>query len=83
MAKSVEFRILAGVDGSAHSRAALATLVEAPWPDAARVRVVVAKQTRRPHHRSILLSALDRTADDAAEVARRERSIVESLQTVC
>jgi nucleotide-binding universal stress UspA family protein len=65
------FRILAGVDGSAQARAALATLVEGPWPAAARVRVVVARHTRRPHQRSILLSALDRNADDAAERARR------------
>lgn len=71
MARSAEFRILVGVDGSAQSRAALATLVEGPWPDAARVRVVVARQTRRPHHRSILLAALDRSADDAAASARR------------
>jgi len=33
--------------------------------------VVVARQTRRPHRRSILLSALDRNPDDAAERARR------------
>ena len=71
MARSVEFRILVGVDGSAHARAALAMLIEGPWPEAARVRVVAARQTRRPHHRSILLSALDRSADDAADRAHR------------
>jgi nucleotide-binding universal stress UspA family protein len=71
MARRVEFRILAAVDGSAQARAALATLIEGPWPDAARVRAVVARQTRSPHQRSILLSALDQNADDAAERARR------------
>lgn len=64
------FRILAGVDGSAHARAALSTLLRGPWPDDARVRVVVARQIRGPHQRSILLSALDRRADDAAERAK-------------
>jgi nucleotide-binding universal stress UspA family protein len=71
MGKRAEFRILAGVDGSAHSRAALATLLQGPWPDNTRVLAVVAKQPRAPHHRSILLSALDRTADDAAALAMR------------
>jgi nucleotide-binding universal stress UspA family protein len=71
MARSVTFRILVGVDGSAHAGAALAAVLEGPWPDTARVRAVVARQTRRPHQRSILLSALDRSADDAAERARR------------
>lgn len=70
MARNLDFRILVGVDGSAHARAAVATLVEGPWPDGARVRAVVARQTRRPYQRSILLSALDNTADDAAERAR-------------
>jgi nucleotide-binding universal stress UspA family protein len=35
------------------------------------VRVVVARRTREPHRRSILLSALDRHPDDAAERSRR------------
>jgi nucleotide-binding universal stress UspA family protein len=71
MAKTVQFRILVGVDGSKHARAALAALIEGPWPDVARVRAVVARQTLRPHQRSLLLSALDHSADDAAESARR------------
>jgi nucleotide-binding universal stress UspA family protein len=45
-------------------------LIEMPWPEAARVRVVVAKP-RRPHQRSILLSPLDDNAKDTAERARR------------
>lgn len=72
MAKRANFRILAGVDGSAHSRAALAALLRGPWPGDARVRVVVARRIRGPHQRSILLSALDGRADDAAEQARRK-----------
>jgi nucleotide-binding universal stress UspA family protein len=70
MARHSKFRILAGVDGSAHARAALAALVRGPWPDDARVRVVVARRIRGPLRRSILLSALDVRADDAAERAR-------------
>lgn len=70
-AQRAEFRILVGVDGSAHSRAALAALLQGPWPDNARVRVVAARPIRSPYQRSILLSALDRRADDAAERARR------------
>ena len=71
MARRTEFRIVVGVDGSAHARAALATVVEGPWPDSTRVLVVVAKQTRLPHRHSILLAALDRSAEDAAARARR------------
>jgi nucleotide-binding universal stress UspA family protein len=65
------FRILVATDGSAHARAALATVVDVPWPDGTRVRAVVAKQGRAPIRRSILLSALDRSADEAADQARR------------
>lgn len=71
MPRQTEFRIVVGVDGSAHARAALATVLEGPWPDSTRVHVVVAKQTRLPHRRSVLLSALDRSAEDAAAQARR------------
>jgi nucleotide-binding universal stress UspA family protein len=71
MRKRAEFRILAAVDGSAQARAALAALVQGPWPDGARVRAVAARQVRGPHQRSLLLTALDRRADDAAEHARR------------
>jgi nucleotide-binding universal stress UspA family protein len=72
MAQRNEFRILAGVEGSRQSRAAVATLVQVPWPDGVRVRAVVARQTRDAHRRSILLSAIDRNPDDVAERARRE-----------
>ena len=71
MKRRSDFRILAGVDGSTQARAALAALLRGPWPDDARVRVVVARRLRGPHQRSILLSALDRGAQDAAERAKR------------
>jgi nucleotide-binding universal stress UspA family protein len=69
--RRVAFHILAAVDGSAQARAALVTLMEAPWPDGARVRAVVARHTRSAHQHSVLFAALDRSADDAAERARR------------
>ncbi len=53
-----------------HARAALAALLRGPWPDDARVRAVVARRMSGPYHRSILLTALDRRADDAADRAR-------------
>jgi nucleotide-binding universal stress UspA family protein len=71
MARAAQFRILAGVDGSVQSRAALATLIDGPWPEDVRVRAVAARRTRSPEHRSIVFAALDRGADDAAEQARR------------
>jgi nucleotide-binding universal stress UspA family protein len=71
MADAAEFRILAGIDGSAPARAVLATLIEGPWPDDARVRAVVAKQTRSPDQGSLLLSRFPIDIDHAAERARR------------
>lgn len=71
MAKRTEFRILVGVDGSAHARAALQTVIQGPWPDGARVRALAARPAHGPHHRSLLLAALDGRAEDAANRARR------------
>jgi nucleotide-binding universal stress UspA family protein len=71
MPRPSEFRIVLAVDGSTQARAALATLMRGPWPEGARVRAVGAKQVRGPHQRSILLTALDRRADEATEQARR------------
>jgi len=70
MAGHADFRILVATDGSTQARAAIAAVVEGPWPDRTRVRAIVARRIRVPHRRSILLSALDRTADDAADSAR-------------
>ena len=70
MAKRAEFRILVGVDGSAHGRAALQTVIQGPWPDGARVRALAAKE-RFGAHRSLLLASLDGRAEDAAARAQR------------
>jgi nucleotide-binding universal stress UspA family protein len=71
MARRNEFRILLAVDGSAHARAALAAVLRGPWPEGSRLRAVSARQMRGPHQRSIVLTSLDRRADDAADQARR------------
>lgn len=71
MATRSEFRILVAVEGSAHAHAALTTVMRGPWPDGVRVRAVAATRVRGPHQRSILLTALDRRAHEAAEHARR------------
>jgi len=71
MARRSEFRILLAVDGSTQARAALTTVVRGPWPETARVRAVAAREVRGPHQRSIVLTMLDRSADEAAERARR------------
>jgi nucleotide-binding universal stress UspA family protein len=68
------FRVLVATDGSEHARAAIATAVSFPWPAHTKVRVVAARRTRAEYRRSILLSALDRGADAAAETARRSLS---------
>jgi len=70
MAGRAEFRILVGIDGSAHARAALETVVQGPWPEGARVRALAARQ-RVGAHRSLLLASLDGTAQDAIGRARR------------
>ena len=64
------FCILVATDGSAQAGAAIATAVDAPWPARTQVRAIVARQSGAPHRRSILLSSLDRSADDAAARAR-------------
>jgi nucleotide-binding universal stress UspA family protein len=66
-----EFRILAGIDRSARDHAILATLMEAPWPNTARVRAITVREARRPRQLWAGLPARQRTADDAADRARR------------
>jgi nucleotide-binding universal stress UspA family protein len=71
MADAKAFRIIVATDGSDNARAALTTARHFPWPDATRVRVVVARRSPVEYRRSILLTALDRGAEIAAEQARR------------
>lgn len=72
--KTGTFRILVATDGSDHARAAITTAMNFPWPARTQVRVVAARRTRAEHSQSILLAALDRGADAAAERARRTLS---------
>jgi len=58
-------------DGSSQARAAVATVLAMPWPAETRVRAVIARQLRAPYSRSILLSALDQSAEEDAARARR------------
>ncbi len=71
MARTRRFRVLVATDGSIHARAAITAVVQFPWPPQTRVRVVVARRARAEPRRSILLSALDRGAEEAAKSARR------------
>ena len=68
------FHALIATDGSAAAKAAVATAVRFPWPDGSRAFGVVAKQVRPEYRRSILLAALDRTADLVATNAARALS---------
>jgi len=74
MAKKTEFRVLVATDGSNQARAAIATAVHFPWPARTRVRVIAARKTGAEYRRSILLTALDRAAEIAADTARRALS---------
>ena len=74
MARKRVFRVLIATDGSSHAQAAITTAMQFPWPVESRVRVVIARNPRAEHRRSILLAALDRSAQSAAERARRSLS---------
>ena len=74
MSSAKRFHVLIATDGSTSARAALATAVRFPWPAAARGSAVVAKQVRAEYRRSILLTALDRTAEFTAQKAKRAMS---------
>ncbi len=71
MARSRSFRVLLASDGSATAKAAFATALGFPWPEGTEAQSVTARQTDAEHRRSILLAALDRGAESAAEGARR------------
>src|SRR5262245_12213219 len=63
-------RVLVATDGSPPARAALATIIDVPWPEGPRARAVVARQ-RSVSRLSSVLSTLDRSADAEAASARR------------
>src|SRR5262245_18510564 len=65
-----DLRVLVATDGSAAARAALATIIDVPWPEGTRARAVVARQSSADR-RSSRLSTLDRSADAEAASARR------------
>ena len=65
------FNIVIATDGSPAAKAAVATAVQFPWPDGTQAFTVVAKQVRSDYRRSILLAALDRTAEFVAKGAAR------------
>jgi len=65
-----DLRVLVATDGSAAARAALATIIDVPWPEGTRARAVVARQSSADR-RSSRLSTLDRSADAEAANARR------------
>ena len=71
MAGEKEFRVIVATDGSNDARAAVTTTGHFPWPAGTHVRVVVARRNRAEYRRSILLTALDRGAEIAADHARR------------
>jgi nucleotide-binding universal stress UspA family protein len=71
MAEAKEFRVIVATDGSNNAREAVTTAGYFPWPAATRVRVVVARRTPSEYRRSILLTALHRGAEIAADDARR------------
>jgi nucleotide-binding universal stress UspA family protein len=71
MARLRAFKVLVATDGSDQARAAVTTAAHFPWPVHTRVRIVPARRAGAEHRRSILLAALDRSAEAAAESARR------------
>ena len=74
MPKGKALRVLVATDGSPHARAAVNIVPKFPWPTGTSVRIVSARRTTGEYRRSILLSALDRSADAAAQSARRTLS---------
>ena len=71
MSPAKRFHVLVATDGSTPARAALTTAVRFPWPEGTRASAVVATHVRADYRRSILLGALDRTAELTARQAER------------
>src|SRR5687768_8821364 len=71
MAMSQRLRILVAIDDSLAARAALATVVRFPWPDATHVRGVIALRQGYFGLRSkVLDDLLEASLQDAAAIAR-------------
>ena len=66
-----DFRVLIATDGSAPAKTAVATAVRFPWPARTRAHGVTARQVPADYRKSILLAALDRSAEVIASGARR------------
>lgn len=66
-----KFRVLVASDGSLPATAAIVTTLRFPWPTGAQASGIVAKFAAPGVSRSILLSALDQTAEFAREAAAR------------
>lgn len=71
MSPAKRFHVLIATDGWTPARVALTTAVRFPWPAGARGSAVVVKQVRAEYRRSMLLAALDRTAEFTAKGAER------------
>jgi len=71
MGTDKDFRVLVATDGSAPAKAAVATAVRFPWPARTRAQGVTARHVPADDRRSILLAALDRSANLIAAGARR------------
>ncbi len=69
-----DFRVLVATDGSAPAKTAVATAVRFPWPARTRAQGVHARQAPADYRRSILLAALDRSAEVIATGVRRALS---------
>ena len=69
-----DFRVLVATDGSAPAKTAVAMAVRFPWPPRTRAQGVTARQVPADYRRSILLAALDRSANGIATGARRALS---------
>jgi hypothetical protein len=74
MAIQRELRVLVATDGSRDAQEAIATTMHFPWPARTSVRVISVRRTGAEYRRSILLTALDRGAEKAAESTRRTLS---------
>ena len=74
MGTDKDFRVLVATDGSAPAKRAVATAVRFPWPARTRAYGVTARQVPADYRTSILLAALDRSAEVIATGTRRALS---------